>query len=192
MEENTTVTTPEAVDNNGTATEQQQPESTQETREQKVIPFDEHQRAMTGQYKAGIAAAMKEAGFEPDKSDDFKAQMAAFRKWQDSQKTDAEKAADELRKAKEDVDAERAKTTALEQQIAALGKGIPADKAAKYIKLAEAYMDDATDFDAALDAALKDFPVAPSVGIFSHPASPEADVSLGDEFQQRINKYKRR
>ncbi|GHU90289.1 hypothetical protein FACS1894202_09850 [Clostridia bacterium] len=48
----------------------------------------------------------------------------------------------------------------LEGKFAATAKGVPADRAARYLKLAESYLDDKTDLAAALDKALADFPLA--------------------------------
>lgn len=120
----------------------------------------EYQRMSTAQYAQGLAAAMKEAGFEPDRGDDFKKQMKAFREWQEAQKTDAQKQADALTTATKDLAAERSKTLELERKVLALGKGIPADKLPRYVKLAESYLGEDGDFDKAMDAALVDFPVA--------------------------------
>lgn len=66
----------------------------------------------------------------------------------------------ELQAAQEQLTAEQGEKLALQRRIAALGKGVPADKADKYIKLAEAYLCEDGDFDKAMDAALQDFPVA--------------------------------
>ncbi len=108
--------------------------------------------------KAAVEKLLKEAGIAPE--GDYKAALKAFREWQDSQKTELEKVTGAL-SASEKAKAEaEAKANALERQITAMSKGIPADKAEKYIKLAEAYINDKTDFAAALDLALKDFPIA--------------------------------
>ncbi|MFT3951185.1 MAG: hypothetical protein QM689_04425 [Oscillospiraceae bacterium] len=107
--------------------------------------------------KSAVEKLLKDAGIAPE--GDYKTAMKAFREWQDSQKTELEKATGSLsaaEKAKQDAETKAAQ---LERQLAAVKKGVPADKTDKYIKLAEAYTDDKTDFDAALDAALKDFPV---------------------------------
>jgi len=47
----------------------------------------------------------------------------------------------------------------LQRQLAAIGKGVPADKSDKYIALAQSYLGDDGDFGKALDAALADFPI---------------------------------
>lgn len=52
------------------------------------------------------------------------------------------------------------KALTLEQKVHVLGKGIPADKADKYIKLAKGLQDESTTFEAALDEVLADIPIA--------------------------------
>ena len=49
--------------------------------------------------------------------------------------------------------------TAMQRRLDAVNAGIPADKAERYVRLAASYMDGKTDFNAALTAALKDFPL---------------------------------
>ena len=49
--------------------------------------------------------------------------------------------------------------TAMQRKLDAVNAGVPADKAERYVRLATSYMDDKTDFTAALTAALKDFPL---------------------------------
>lgn len=108
--------------------------------------------------KSAVEKLLKEAGIASE--GDYKAALTAFKTWQDSQKTELEKAAGALsvtEKAKQEAEA---KAALLERKFEAVAKGIPADKTDKYIKLAEAYTDDKTDFAKALELALKDFPVA--------------------------------
>lgn len=57
--------------------------------------------------------------------------------------------------------AEKAKTQLYERRFAAMEKQVPADKADRYVKLAESYIGDDGDFAKALDAALVDFPLPP-------------------------------
>ena len=89
--------------------------------------------------------------------------MAAFKKWQDESKSALELKESEVKTLKAAQEAAELKANSLERQLAAVANGIPADKSAKYIKLAEAYVDDATDFKAALVLALKDFPLQSTV-----------------------------
>lgn len=79
----------------------------------------------------------------------------------------------------------------LTRQVEVIGKGIDKDKAPKYIKLAESYMDDNTNFEAALDLALKDFPL-PTTGAPNFAAGTgTAQLNTKENvFAERINKYK--
>lgn len=70
---------------------------------------------------------------------------------------------DELKKV--DAAALQAENKKLQDKFAAIEKGIPADKAEKYLKLAESYMADDVDLAAALDLAVKDFPVTAGTGV---------------------------
>ena len=54
----------------------------------------------------------------------------------------------------------RGENTTLKRSLAAVKKGIPGERAEKYARLAESYMGEDGDFEKALDAALKDFPLA--------------------------------
>lgn len=78
----------------------------------------------------------------------------------------------ELQAAQTLIATEKAEKLALQRQITALGKGIPADKADKYIKLAEAYLGEDGDYAKAMDAALQDFPI-------TTPAAPGPLPSFG-------------
>lgn len=76
---------------------------------------------------------------------------------------------------KVDAAALQAENKQLQDKVTLIGKGIPADKVDKYLKLAETYVSDDVDFAAATDLALKDFPVAadPSVpGAGGNPVPP--------------------
>lgn len=97
----------------------------------------------------------------------------------------------ELAEAKEQLAAEQSKVQKLVQEKAVLAKGIPDDKASKYLKLAMAYMDEKTDFAAALVLALADFPIAqdPPPVYAAGPGSQRLDGEQ-DEFQKRMSKYK--
>mgnify|MGYP000850498392 CR=1 FL=1 len=119
--------------------------------------------------KAAVERLLKEVGIASE--GDYKAALKSFKEWQDKQKTDLEKATSANAALVKERDEALAKVTALERQFAAISKGIPADKAAKYIKLAEAYVTDKVDFAAALDLALKDFPVA-AAGVAGQGGNP--------------------
>lgn len=106
--------------------------------EERTYTEAEYQKMATAQYAAGLAAAMKEAGFAPPKGEDMKRQITAFRAH---------------------VDAERAKADGLSRQLHAVSRGVPQARMARYMALADTYLAEDNDFGAALDAALADFPL---------------------------------
>jgi hypothetical protein len=125
--------------------------------EEKTFSQDDVNKLVSRESKSAVEKLLKEVGIAPD--GDYKTSMKAFKEWQDKQKTELEKATGSLSAAEQAKSDAESKALALEQKFAAVAKGIPADKADKYVKLAEAYVDDKTDFGKALDMALKDFPV---------------------------------
>ena len=127
--------------------------------EEKTFTQQDVNNLVARESKAAVEKLLKDAGLSSE-GDDYKASLKAFKEWQDSQKTEIERTTEALTTAEKAKQEAEAKAQQLERQISALSKGIPADKADKYLKLAEAYVDDATDFDKAIELALKDFPVA--------------------------------
>ncbi len=66
----------------------------------------------------------------------------------------------EVAKEKGRAEKAEAEKEKMERRFMAVGKGVPADKAEKYVALAASYPEAETDFAKAMDAALADFPVA--------------------------------
>lgn len=88
--------------------------------------------------------------------------------WKSKQKT-PETITKELEEEKGRLEAENA---GLREQMRVIAKGIPADKAERYIALAKTYPDADKDFDKALENALKDFPLAKT-------AKPDPQIITG-------------
>lgn len=142
------------------------PNEKQENQTAKTFTQEDVNAIVSRESKAAVEKLLKEVGIAPE--GDYKSVLKAFREWQDSQKTELEKTTGALTAAEKAKAEAEAKANALEKQLTALSKGIPQDKVEKYAKLAEAYMNEKTDFATALDLALKDFPVvekgAPGAG----------------------------
>lgn len=68
-----------------------------------------------------------------------------------------------------------------ELRFKTIGKGVPADKVSQYIKLAESYSNDDTDFSSALDKAIEAFPFEkpPAVPAASNNVPSFAGPSTG-------------
>jgi hypothetical protein len=114
---------------------------------------------MTAQYAAGIKSVLKEAGFDANKDDDFKKQLKAFKAWQDTQKSEAEKAAEHASQLESQLAEATKARDLLDKRLSAIAKGVPATLADKYVKYTLAGMSEGDDFDKALDAALQDLPL---------------------------------
>lgn len=124
---------------------------------------------------------LSEAGLES--TGNLKDDVAKFKAWKESQMTEAEK-------YKTDLEAEKAKTkevearaTAAELRAEIVGKGVPADKADRIMKLAQSYEGETPAEKVA--AVLADFPElvkgAQSIGVENKGASPNAEQALLDQ-----------
>ncbi len=113
--------------------------------------------ATTTDPKATVPAAPPVA---PESKDDApsKAELDAFRKWQESQKSEAEKQAAAISKAeKARADAE-GRATAAEMKLAAVSKGVKAEAVADVIALAKTKVNDKVTVDQAIDEIIKKYP----------------------------------
>jgi len=170
-----------------TATTQQQ--SAQEVNTQDAAPAKEDIAALvTKESRKNVEKLLKDAGITP--SDNPEMQLKEYKKWLDGQKSDLERAQSERDALTSERDTAIAEKNALERRFDIVSKGVPADRADKYIKLAEAYESDSVDFASAVDLALKDFPIttttqkAPGGG--ANP--PAATPPISDPFIQGFEK----
>lgn len=102
---------------------------------------------------------LRQLGINGDDVKSVAEKIKQYDEWQEAQKTEAERIADNAKVAQEALDTERNKTVLLERKVVALGKGVPAEKLNDYVSLATARMSDDVDFESALDKALEAFPV---------------------------------
>lgn len=91
-------------------------------------------------------------------------EIEAFKAWKAQQTQQAAAQTQQSEAAAGDDSGQRLsemedRLTAMQRRLDAVNAGIPADKAERYVRLAASYMDGKTDFNAALTAALKDFPL---------------------------------
>lgn len=101
-----------------------------------------------------ITNLLSELGIES--TGKLKDKLSAFKAWEDSQKTELERAQAEAERIAADLEAERKSKKALDNKVIALSKNIPNEKVDKYLKLAEAYPD--VELSQALDMAIEEFP----------------------------------
>lgn len=87
-----------------------------------------------------------------------KDEMAAFREWQNSQKTAEQKAADELKAAQDAQSAAERKAADLEAMFAAMKAGVSADAAEDVVALAKLKVSESMPLSAAIAEVLKKYP----------------------------------
>lgn len=95
----------------------------------------------------------------PENSDDLSAEeLAAFRKWQESQKSDAEKQAAAIGKAEKARLAAEEKAAAAELKLTAMSKGVSAEALGDVIALAKIKISDKVTAEQAIDEIIKKYP----------------------------------
>ena len=87
-----------------------------------------------------------------------KEELAAFRRWQDEQKSDEERHADEIKKAQDDKAAAELRAADFEAKYTALSKGVRADAVEDVIALARVKVSEDITLDKAIDEVLKKYP----------------------------------
>lgn len=90
----------------------------------KTYSQKEYDDMMVKQLNAGIAKAMKEAGFEGISQDDFKKNLSTFKKWQDEQKTEAQKQQEALAAAQKLAEDSQAELITYRQNDLVRGAGV--------------------------------------------------------------------
>lgn len=108
--------------------------------------------------KSTVERLLKEAGISD--GSDYKRSLTEFKKWQDSQKSELELATEKITQAEAKATEAEKQIQEMRNQVEALSKGIPQNRITQYIKLAEVYKDDNTEFSDALDKALQEFPLS--------------------------------
>lgn len=87
-----------------------------------------------------------------------KEELAAFRAWQDEQKTAEEKRADELKAAQDKQIAAEQRASDLEAKFTAISKGVSASAVEDVIALAKGRVSEDITLDKAIDEVLKKYP----------------------------------
>lgn len=141
-----------------TQTVQSEEQEAASEQQERTFTQAEVNRLVTKESRSAVEKLLKGAGIALE--GDGKAQLTAFKKWQENQKTDLEKATDGMQTLQAKNEELAQSNVTLTEQLDALKAGIPADKVERYTKLARAYQTEDTTFINALKLAVKDFPVA--------------------------------
>ena len=87
-----------------------------------------------------------------------KDELAAFRAWQDEQKTAEQKQAEAVKAQSDRADAAEKKAAALEAKLLAASKGVSPEAADDVVALASLKVSDETPLEKAIDEVLKKYP----------------------------------
>lgn len=88
-----------------------------------------------------------------------KDELAAFRKWQDEQKTAEQKQAEAIKAQSDRADAAEKKAAALEAKLLAASKGVKPEAADDVVALASLNVSDDMPLEKAIDEVLKKYPL---------------------------------
>ncbi len=126
------------------------------------------------------AESQKPAPHSPAADTPTAEELAEFRKWQESKRTDAEKHAAALSKAEKAKSAAEQRAAAAELKVTALGKGVSADALEDVIALAKTKISDQVTAEQAIDSILKKYPAfggkAVTTGTATTNNSPTMDT----------------
>lgn len=112
-----------------------------------------------GDPKSTTPAQNTESNKDPQKADTPSSEeLAAFRKWQESQKSDAEKQAEAIGKAEKARIAAEEKAAAAELKLTAMSKGISTDALNDVIALAKTKITGKVTAEQAIDEIIKKYP----------------------------------
>lgn len=101
-----------------------------------------------------------------------KDELAAFRKWQDDQKSAEQKSAEAIKVQSDRADAAEKKVAALEAKLLAASKGVKPDAADDVVALAQLKVSDDMPLEKAIDEVLKKYPQATLAPQFAGTSAP--------------------
>jgi hypothetical protein len=149
-EQNTQQTTDQTVDSgekNNTQQEQQQ---------EKMLSQSDVSNLVAKETKKAQEKLLKQLGIEDFNS--AKDGLSKFREWQESQKTEAQKQAEQLQQTESNFKAVSEENTSLKAQLSALKVGVNADSVEDVVTLAKTMVTDELTIDDAIAKVVEKYP----------------------------------
>ncbi|HFU4517554.1 TPA: hypothetical protein ACGPA4_000452 [Streptococcus suis] len=150
---------------------------------EKTFSQEDVTRISTKEHKSGYSKAIKDLGFSDVET--AKNALAEYAKWQESQKSEADKQAEALTAKDKELANAQAENKILASKLAALSKGVNADAVDDVIALAERLVTDDVSIDDAIGQVLtkypqfgKQEPVEEKKPTITVPGNPSAQNSL--------------
>ncbi|HFU4000636.1 TPA: hypothetical protein ACGO3D_000732 [Streptococcus suis] len=164
---------------------------------EKTFSQEDVTRISTKEHKSGYSKAIKDLGFSDVET--AKNALAEYAKWQESQKSEADKQAEALTAKDKELANAQAENKILASKLAALSKGVNVDAVDDVIALAERLVTDDVSIDDAIGQVLAKYPQfgkqepvekkKPTITVAGNP-SANGQVEKNDPFQAVINSYK--
>lgn len=150
---NEEVQTDVTVETQGTETETVGTNSEQEG---KVFKQEDVNNIVARESKKATEKLLKDLGIED--FDNAKDGLAKFYEWQESQKTEADKQAEQVASITEENSTLKSQNAQLEAKVTALGLGVESESLDDVIALANTYVGDDVDMAQAIDNVLEKYP----------------------------------
>ncbi|CAW92163.1 hypothetical protein [Streptococcus equi] len=157
--------------------------------ENKTFTQDDLTRVGTKEHSKGYNKALKELGF--DDADSAQEALKAYRDWQESQKSEAEKQAEVLAAKDKELEEALANNKALNAKLAAMSLGVNVDSIDDVIALSERLVTDEISIDDAIKKVLDKYPhfgqvqdKAPKITVTGNPSV--ATTNSNDAFLKAL------
>lgn len=151
---------------------------------EKTFSQEDVTRISTKEHKSGYSKAIKDLGFSDVET--AKNALAEYAKWQESQKSEADKQAEALTAKDRELANVQAENKVLASKLAALSKGVNTESVDDVIALAERLVTDEVSIDDAIGQVLakypqfgKQEPVEDKKPTITVPGNPSAQSSDG-------------
>src|SRR5690554_4538174 len=158
MEEQNTQqqTADQQADNQAGGQEQENNQTAEQKAEEKLFKQEDVNNIVAKEAKKAQEKLLKQLGIDDFKS--AKEGLEKFREWQDAQKTEAEKQAEQLQKLESDYNSVSEENASLKAQIAAMKSGVKAESVEDVVVLAKTLVDDDTDMNETIKKVIEKYP----------------------------------
>ena len=136
--------------------ENEQTVTTTEKVEEKVFKQEDVNNIVAREAKKAQEKLLKQLGTED--FDNAKEGFQKFQEWQESQKTEVEKKAEQLEKLQSENESKDTTINQLQAQLSALKTGVIADSVEDGVALANNYVSDDVDMDTAIKQVIEKYP----------------------------------
>lgn len=157
---------------------------------EKTFSQEDVTRISTKEHKSGYSKAIKDLGFSDVET--AKNALAEYAKWQESQKSEADKQAEALTAKDKELANAQAENKVLASKLATLSKGVNTESVDDVIALAERLVTDEVSIDDAIGQVLAKYPQfgkqepveekKPTITVPGNPSAQSSDGITKEQF----------